>query len=98
MGEVTTQPRSSAMSDNISIQLSQDEALVLFEFFARFSDSDEFKLRHTAEYLAFSKISAQLDTELVEPFCSDYVDLLKAAQSRLAAGYEGTAPGVVESS
>lgn len=83
------------MSESVNITLSHDEALVLFEFFARFDESDDFMLRNTAEYLAFSKISAQLDKSLIEPFNPDYGALLKAARDRLADGYEGHAPGVV---
>ncbi len=83
------------MAENVTIQLSHDEALVLFEFFSRFCDEgDDFALRHTAEYLAFMRISAQLDKSLVEPFRPEYADLLQAARKRLAAGYEGSAPGV----
>ena len=83
------------MSENISITLSRDEGLVLFEFFSRFSgDGDDFTLRHTAEYLAFMRMSAQLDKLFVEPFDPKYKDLLRAARDRVAAGYEGKAPGV----
>jgi hypothetical protein len=83
------------MSENINITLSHDEALVLFEFFSRFyGDGDDFTLRHTAEYLAFMRISAQLDKALVEPFQSQYKELLRAARDRVAAGFEGSAPGV----
>lgn len=51
------------MSENITITLSRDEGLVLFEFFARFcaADDGDCTLRHTAEYLAFMRMSAQLD-------------------------------------
>jgi hypothetical protein len=83
------------MSESVTITLSHDEALVLFEFFARFDESDDFTLRNTAEYLAFSRISAQLDKALVEPFKPDYNALLSAARDRLAEGFEGRAPGVV---
>jgi hypothetical protein len=83
------------MSKAVTITLSNDEALVLFEFFARFDDSDDFTLRNTAEYLAFSRLSAQLDKALVDPLHPDYSALLKAARDRLAQGYEGRAPGVV---
>ncbi len=85
------------MSKNISITLSEDESLVLFEFFSRFEESDEFKLRHNAEFLAFSRISSQLDKVLVEPFKPEYAELLEAAQNRVALGYEGVAPGVITS-
>ncbi len=83
------------MSENVSITLSHDEALVLFEFFSRFGDDgDDFTLRHNAEYLAFMRISAQLDKALVEPFQPQYREALRAARDRIAAGHEGRAPGV----
>jgi hypothetical protein len=84
------------MSENITITLSRDEGLVLFEFFARFCEADDgdFTLRHTAEYLAFMRMSAQLDKLFVEPFDPKYKDLLRAARDRVAAGYESKAPGV----
>jgi pyoverdine/dityrosine biosynthesis protein Dit1 len=82
------------MSENIAITLSREEALVLFEFFSRFAEKDDFTLRHNAEYLAFSRISAQLDKALVEPLQPDYSKLLHVARNRIAAGYQGRAPGV----
>ena len=57
-------------------------------------DSGDFTLRHNAEYLTFSRLSAQLDKALVEPFRPEYAKLLRAARERIAAGYEGLAPGV----
>jgi hypothetical protein len=82
------------MSEDITITLSHDEAPVLFEFFSRFQDSDEFSLRHNAEFLAFCRIAAQLDKSLVEMFRPNYSELLRAARERIALGYEGLAPGV----
>jgi len=83
------------MSENVIITLSRDEALVLFEFFSRFcGGDDDFTMRHTAEYLAFMRVSAQLEKALVEPFRPEYAELLQAARDRLAAGFEGRAPGV----
>lgn len=63
------------MAENVTITLSHDEALVLFELFSRFCehDKEEFTMRHTAEYLAFMRISAQLDKALVEPFLPEYM-------------------------
>jgi hypothetical protein len=84
------------MSEDIHLSLSHDEALVLFGFFARFNDDDGFALRHNAEFVAFMKISAQIDKSLVEPFKLEYLDLLQAARERVAAGYERKAPGVHE--
>lgn len=85
------------MSENVTITLSHDEALVLFEFFSRFcEEDDDFTLRHTAEYLAFMRVAAQLDKAIVEPFRPEYAELLQAARDRIAVGYEGPAPGVHE--
>lgn len=82
------------MNDGITIHLSHEEALVLFEFFARFDQEDLFCLRNNAEFVAFMKISGQLEKALVEPFQDNYCELLANAQAQLAEGYEGFAPGV----
>lgn len=84
------------MNKDITVRLSHDEALVLFEFFWRFQETDDFQMTHNAEFLAFSSIAAQLDKALVEPFQPDYRELLSTAQERIAAGYEGCAPGVTK--
>jgi hypothetical protein len=85
------------MSDSISIQLTQDEALVLFEYFARFAEKDEWCLRHNAEFCAFSRIAGVLESALVAPFQPDYADQLERSRERVAGGFEGIAPGVVSS-
>ena len=83
------------MSDDLALTISHDEALVLFELFARFADTNALTLHHNSEFVALSRIAAQLDKSLVEPLSSDYAMLLRQAQSKVAAGYEGLAPGVV---
>ena len=83
------------MSNDLSLKVSRDEALVLFDLFARFEETNRLILRHNAEFVALSRISAQIDKSLVEPFSPDYVLRLSQAQSRVAAGYAGSAPGVV---
>lgn len=85
------------MQDDLLIKLTHDEAFVLFEFFSRFDDTHELRLVHNAEYLALSKISANIETTLVEPFNNpQYQEQLDAARQRVAEGYEGLAPGVDE--
>ena len=87
------------MSENVTITLSHDEALVLFEFFSRFCDhGDDFTMRHAAEYLAFMRVSAQLDGALIEPFRPEYAELLQAARDRIAEGFDGPAQGVHDDS
>lgn len=77
----------------VTLALTQDEALVLFEFFARFQDWDRLAFAHPAEYLALARISAQLDKAVVEMFDPDFRELLEGAQTRVAAGHEGEYPG-----
>ncbi len=84
------------MNDCVTISLTKDEALVLYEFMSRFFDGDEdtLTLRHNAEFVALSQVSAQLDKSVSVMFNPSYPALLKAAQDRIAEGYEGAAPGV----
>lgn len=82
------------MDRPIEIRLTQDEALVLCEFFARFQETNRLRLINNAEFIALSRISAQIDRVVVQPFKQDYVELLEAARQRLSNGYEDVAPGV----
>jgi len=75
-----------------SLTLTEDEALVLFEYFARFADSDDLSFRHVAEYLALQRIAAQIDRTTSAMFKADYEELLKAARARIADGFEGDVP------
>ena len=76
------------------IALSHDEALVLFELFSRFQETNQLSVENNAEFIALSTISAQLDTTLVEPFRAGYAELLQQAQDRLAKGGDVSLPGV----
>ena len=83
------------MTDNYTVTLSHDEAIVLFEFFSRFStDGQPLEMRNNAEFVALMSVSSQLERLLVAPFEADYVEQVDAARKRLTEGYEGTAPGV----
>ncbi|WP_374437922.1 hypothetical protein [Inhella sp.] len=82
------------MSAPIEISLSEDQALVLFEFLARFQETNVLRLQNNAEFLALSAISAQLDKSLAQPLSPNYALLLTEARQRLAGGFEGLAPGV----
>jgi hypothetical protein len=87
---------ATEMSNQVNISLTEDEALVLFEFFARFAEKNEFRMQSNAEFVAFMRVSGQLEKTLVAPLQNTYREQLKSAQERLAAGYEGLAPGVEE--
>ena len=83
------------MSDKVDLPLTQDEALVLSDLLARFEQAGKLTLTHNAEFLVLSQLAALLDKALVEPFDPNYASLVSQARERLAAGFEGPAPGVV---
>jgi hypothetical protein len=67
-----------------TIKLSNDEALVLFEFLARFCDEKkELAIEDASERRVLCDILCQLESFLVEPFATDYRDLLRRARSRV---------------
>jgi hypothetical protein len=70
----------------MTIELSDDEALVLFELLVEYGSKDdgrELKVSHAAERNALWALSAQLEKQLVAPFKSDYAALLSAARERV---------------
>lgn len=69
---------------DVSISLTADEALVLFELLHRWEDDDRVTApRYAAEQVALWNLSALLERELREPFKPDYADLLALARARL---------------
>lgn len=72
------------MSDPIRLDLSADEALVLFEFLARISASDRLGLfEDQAEQRVLWNLEALLEKTLVAPLRPDYAQLLTAARGRV---------------
>jgi hypothetical protein len=66
-----------------SVRLAPDEALVLFEFLQRFSDTGRLIIEDQAEQRALWNLCCELERRLVEPFRPDYRELLAQARSRL---------------
>ncbi len=77
----------------VTLTLSYDEAFVLFEFFARFRETDRLELAHVAEFLALARVSAQIDSSVTEMFDPNYAELLATARARLAGDTDGDYPG-----
>ena len=69
------------------IEISEDEALVLFDMLQSFGASDErtIALRHVAERNALWALNAQLEKQLVAPFKKEYAKLLDDARARVEA-------------
>ena len=66
---------------NVDLTLSQAEALVLFEFLARFGQDGSLRIEHPAEEQALFNVLAELERQLVEPLMSSYADLLETARA-----------------
>ncbi len=75
------------------LNITEDEAVVLFEFFHRFDESDKLEFTHPAEYIALMKIAGQIDRASPAFFDQEYETLLKSARQRFAEGFEGEVPG-----
>jgi hypothetical protein len=79
----------------IDIQLSKDEALVLFEFLSRFDeilsrfDEIETLSIDKGEEVALWHLHGHLEAILVEPFQSTYMEDIKSARERLRIKFDG---------
>jgi hypothetical protein len=71
------------MGEPVRVALTGDEALVLFEFLARYVESDAIVIEDQAEQRALWNLLGLLEKQLVEPFASDYLDLLRQSRDRL---------------
>ena len=71
------------MGEPIRLELTADEALVLFEFLSRYSESDSLSVVDQAEQRALWNLQCLFERQLVEPFRPDYAALLAAARDRL---------------
>lgn len=74
------------------ISISEDEAVVLFEFFERFDDTEELFFVHPAEYIALQNIARQICKTTTAMFRYDYAKIIDDARERIAEGYESSFP------
>ena len=71
------------MGEPVHLELTGDEGIVLFEFLARFDNNGMLTIQDKAEERALSKLHGLLEKQLIEPFHTNYKDLLRAAQERM---------------
>ncbi len=71
----------------INIELSAEEALVLFEWLARFKENPEAPppVVGTPEENVLWRVQAQLEKQLVEPFDPGYEAFLNTARAKVGA-------------
>lgn len=74
------------MSGDVAVRLSQDEALILFDWLTRFNVSES-EFDDQAEQRVLWNLEAQLET-LVPVLAPDYRVLLEQARGRVRDTYE----------
>lgn len=70
----------------MTIEITDDEALVLFDLLFEYGTKDEGRqlhIRHAAERNALWALEAQLEKQLIAPFRPEYEELLDRARSRV---------------
>jgi len=69
--------------NQVEISLNSNEALVLFDFLSRFSEQEELIIQDSSEKQALWNLLALLEKQLVEPFASNYAELIENAREAL---------------
>jgi hypothetical protein len=69
--------------NEVTINLTNDEALVLFEFLSRFSDKDRLSIKDQAEQRALWNLTCLFEKTLSEPFSTEWPQIIEGARSRL---------------
>lgn len=75
---------AESRTEIIDLSLTKDEALVLFEFLSRFSESNsKLTIEDQAEERVLWNLCCDLEKNLVEAFCGNYDELLEKARERV---------------
>lgn len=67
----------------MTIDISSDEALVLFDWLTQWDKTGTFAVPGEAEQRVLWNLIAELEKQLAEPFAAEYPALLEAARARL---------------
>jgi len=74
----------------MKLELTQDEALVLFEWLSRLDERDAFPCDDPAEEQVLWSLHGQLQKVLVEPFQENYGELVQQARMRVRERRQGS--------
>ena len=69
--------------DSIQLEVTNDEALVLFDMLSRYSDTDALSIEHQSEQRALWNLTCIFEKVITEAFNGDYKTSLTAARERL---------------
>ena len=72
--------------DEIALKLSQNEALVFFEWLASVEATTTSLFKHPSEQKVLWNLQCQLESTLVEPFAPNYDDILAEARRAVESG------------
>ena len=75
------------MTEDVVIKLTKDEALVLFDWLARFNETENQAFEDQAEQRALWNLECYFERELAEPINSDWDGIIAAARARLRDQY-----------
>ena len=73
-------------NESLKIEITKNEALVLFEFLSRYSDTDILSIKHAGEKQALLNLACTFEKTLPEPFSSDYKKTLESARQKIQDG------------
>ena len=92
-------PVEAPDSNDVTVSLTRAEALVLFEWLNRNEDredsftTDHYDIFDPADRASLWSLSEALQRTLVEPFESNYIDLVEAARAEVRAHQESIEAG-----
>jgi len=68
----------------MKLELTDDQALVFFEWLSRLEESESAPTEHESERQVLWMLHGQLEKALVEPLRPDYRDLVERARARVS--------------
>jgi hypothetical protein len=71
------------MNEGVTVQLTADEAHVLFDWLQRFSNTGKLDFEDKAEQIALWNLTCLLEKKMATPFTTDFPAFLQAARERL---------------
>jgi hypothetical protein len=69
----------------MTLELTDQQALVLYEWLRRFDEANVYPVQDEAEELVFWSLHGQLESALREPFLRDYRERVEAARAHVKA-------------
>ena len=69
----------------MKLELTEDRALVLYEWLHRLDENDAFPVEDESEQYVLWSLAGKLESVLSQPFRRDYLELVAQARARVRA-------------